>query len=102
MNRHERRKATKVGVVKSMSVEELKLLPCCCAWDGCEKVYHGEMPHGWSALLLFATSPRLEDFESGRNMIRDTSLCPEHTEELNGLLKYIGHPEMSAPVAGSA
>jgi hypothetical protein len=108
MNRHERRKGAKVGKIVQMTLDEVKSLPCTCAWEGCTRDYDykGGMPPGWTGLLLFCSTDFVTDFynemEHGKNLLRDTSLCPEHSEKLDGLLKFISRREMSGPVAGSA
>jgi len=101
MNRHERRRA-KVLERKNIPME--KIAGHLCAWDGCERTFQGEMPRGWSFMLLYWSKwPSLEFWDIPPNDgLRDAVLCPEHTKQLDGnLLKDIGQDLMRPPI-GSA
>jgi hypothetical protein len=106
-NRHERRKAMVVEQTM-MPASELAALPCVCAWDGCDATYKPSateyLPKGWTALLMFwSKEPPLniwKDLSPG-DMLRDASLCPEHTAALDGLLKPLAR-EINREAEGSA
>ena len=52
MNRHERRKA-KVFESAMIPVSQLARMGSLCAWDGCQAVFNGDMPDGWTYLTLY-------------------------------------------------
>lgn len=107
MNRHERRKAkmlrSEVVVIGPKEAREMLDGPKACAWNGCAAHYSGPMPDGWRNLLVFWSSgpiTRITDIP-GDTWDRDGVLCPQHAQELDGLLKDIG-TRLKGPMAGSA
>ena len=100
-NRHERRK-TKVFESKIIPVGKLR--GGLCAWEGCQAAFASDdLPEGWTWLNLYRSKrpqPYLLDIPA-KDWLRDTTLCPEHTLQLDGQLKDIGRV-VSGPSAGSA
>lgn len=90
-NRHERRRAAKIGA-KMMDLSELAALPSGCAWDGCEHFTHDPDKHGWSKLMLYRGKTALDFMEIDPALMdRDCVLCPEHARQLDErFLKDIG------------
>jgi hypothetical protein len=72
-----------------LSAAEVERLPSACAWEGCEAVFEGDMPKGWSWLITYWSSqPKLHFGKiPPANVFRDTCLCPEHSFALNLRLK---------------
>ena len=57
-----------------------------CAWIGCESEYSGNtLPPGWRLLVVAKGS--LFDKRNLLNADIDSSLCPQHVNELGKLLK---------------
>jgi len=70
----------------------------------CEPDASGDLPPGWSALLLtrsFRHVSNLLDIPPSE-CLRDTCLCPEHTGLFNSQLLRNLHRKLMAPAAGSA
>jgi hypothetical protein len=102
MNRHERRKV-KIFETKRLSVAELSAAWQLCAWNGCQAAFKGDMPRGWTNLLMFwSPGPALNFFNvHPGDWLRDTALCPQHTRLMNSQLKELGSG-LSGPAAGNA
>jgi hypothetical protein len=91
-NRHERRKAAKIGTTEKMSYEQLDALPSGCAWDGCGALTKSPDEDGWSKMILYK-GETTSDFLaiSANDMQRDCVLCPQHARQLDDqLLVNIG------------
>jgi hypothetical protein len=99
-NRHERRKT---AVFERKMIPPTQLTGRICAWRDCEARFAGDMPAGWTNLILYwAPRPILNAADiPARDWLRDAVLCPEHTRLLDSQLKELGR-EVSGPVAGSA
>jgi hypothetical protein len=107
VNRHERRKAAKVFELEMIPANQIGGM--MCAWRGCEAVVkyddlrNGDLPGGWSALLLTRSLrhyANLLDIPPS-DCLRDACLCPKHTQLLDSLLVDLGR-ELDGPVAGTA
>lgn len=90
MNRHERRRAAKVRIEK-IETDKFLSMPSMCAWEGCNAHVVSPHEHGWASLIMHCDEPKANFMDiDHRLMYRDCALCPEHTQKLDGLLKYIG------------
>lgn len=91
-NRHERRRAAKIGTITTMSVEEFCKLGSMCAWEGCHATTIDPDRQGWSKMLVYKGKTQADLMcIDPRQMARDCVLCPEHAGHLDGhLLKDIG------------
>ena len=105
-NRHERRKAAKTFELKMIPANELAGV--VCAWRDCEATCKpskdGDLPRGWSALLLTRGYRHYDYILSipPSYCLRDAVLCPEHTRQLDSeLLEDLGR-ELLGPPAGAA
>jgi hypothetical protein len=103
MNRHQRRRLGTVFEATEMTSSEVAAAGCICAWDGCTAVFKGDMPHGWTWLLMYwSKRPAMSVlYVPHRDVPRDAVLCPEHTVVLDGQLKYLGR-ELNFPAQGHA
>src|SRR5215475_13976212 len=57
-----------------------------CRWRGCTRCSQEPLPDGWFAILLFRDGgePDLNKVvASGRGVLHDTILCPDHASQLN-------------------
>ena len=63
-----------------------------CAWDGCAATFSGDMPKGWTNLLVYwSKRPELNFLTiPPQDMLRDAVLCPEHACALECHLKDLG------------
>lgn len=74
---------------KLVPVDQLLKAGCVCAWAGCPRIFKGDMPTGWTWLLMY-WSPRVAiEPLYGRDWTRDAVLCPEHTLKVDALMKRI-------------
>ena len=96
MNRHERRKA-KVFEVKNIPIADIS--GSLCAWDGCAATFSGDMPKGWTNLLVYwSKRPELNFLAiPPQDMLRDAVLCPEHACVLECHLKDLGRLVSMSP-----
>ena len=83
-NRHERRRASKIGSVSMLNMSDMKKMISGCAWSGCACSTSDPDKDGWSKLLLYrgTTKPNFMDI-SPNKMDRDAVLCPEHAKTLH-------------------
>jgi hypothetical protein len=74
-----------------------------CAWKDCKASFKGEMPRGWVWLLTYwAAEPVAMSYPvPGKDILRDTVLCPQHNHALERLLVDILRP-LRGPPAGHA
>jgi hypothetical protein len=99
-NRHERRR---VVVLERKKVKLSELTGRMCAWDGCGASFKGDMPEGWTNLIMYwapSPIPNVLDIPPA-DWLRDAGLCPEHTRLLESQLKDLGRA-VSGPAAGCA
>jgi hypothetical protein len=90
MNRHERRRSFKHGMmeVKMLRVDEITGRQCC--FNGCGKIYDGEMPKHWQAIVMYGDPKPVLHLGEIRDWKRDGVLCPEHAEAVQDLLFPLG------------
>jgi hypothetical protein len=109
VNRHERRKATKIMKLelRTFPIEELRQMGTVCAHEDCAASFHGDMPEGWRWVIsYFDPIPTMPDWsrdEWVRRPYLDVALCPEHGRQLESSYKGSAARELiSKPVAGAA
>ncbi len=93
---------------RTLSPDDIKKMRVECVWEGCDQsIPMAEMrPPDWHNLLVYWSpypDPKktLAEVCSGPSCYRDAVLCPEHSKELDGLLKDIGQA-LRGPSVGSA
>lgn len=86
-NRHERRRAAKIGSVRTMSYDEFSNMGSMCAWSGCMCTSSDHDKDGWSKLVLYRgrTEPNFMAIAPDK-MDSDAVLCPEHAKILHAEL----------------
>jgi hypothetical protein len=74
-----------------------------CVWEGCSERISGDLPKGWSNLVLYGSpQPRLNlETVPPQDWLHDGVLCPKHTRRLEEQLKDIGRA-LDAPAAAEA
>lgn len=83
-NRHERRRAAKVGSVHMMNTAELSKMESMCSWSGCMCSTADPDKNGWSKLILYRGQTKLNFMDIVPDKIdRDAVLCPEHAKTLH-------------------
>jgi hypothetical protein len=90
MNRHERRRSLKRGTVEVKMLRTDQIMGRQCCFNGCGKIFNGDMPKGWQAIIMFGDpkpSLRLDEIKDWK---RDGVLCPEHAEAVQDLLFPLG------------
>lgn len=107
-NRHKRHKAVAFET-RMMKASEVRALGFICAWEGCMATCkHSEteyLPKGWTVLLMFWTGKpvlNIWDDVPQSDMLRDTYLCPEHTQMLDLQLRPLPSRLMMREAEGSA
>jgi len=109
MNRHDRRKAVKMGrTVEVLSGDSAKralegLGGCMCKWSGCAETFpSGPLPEGWRFLIVHhnATPCDLAKIAPDK-WDHDAVLCPQHAAEIDRSLKDLSLPA-GMPAAGTA
>ena len=98
MNRHERRRAL-VFEQRQASEADVSSSGAICAWNGCLETFRGDMPNGWTWLLMYWNKQPLLKY-TGADTLRDAALCPAHTRALDLQLKDLGR-QLDRPL-GSA
>jgi hypothetical protein len=99
MSGHERRK-TKAIERKGPAVftrtkgpaSKLKDALMICAWAGCGDnfKFSDGMPKGWTNLIVYSGKPKMNFLDiAHKDCLRDTVLCPTHTQLLESQLKDI-------------
>jgi hypothetical protein len=83
----------------------LQRMGSICAWDGCLNTCRGDLPPDWvNALVYWAPTPQshttLAQIAFSPFCTRDMTLCAEHAQALEALLKPLGRA-MDTP-AGEA
>lgn len=105
-NRHERRRAAKIGSFRMMNTADLKTYRSACAWSGCMCSTHDPDKDGWSKLVMYRGNTKLNFLEIAPGMMdRDAVLCPEHAKALHEevLMNISGLTELlNAQPAGTA
>lgn len=91
-NRHERRRAAKLGTMTMMSAEDFCNLGSMCAWEGCCTTTSDPDKGGWSKMLVYKGRTQTDFMKiDPRQMARDCVLCPNHARYLDEhLLMDIG------------
>lgn len=83
-NRHERRRAAKIGSLQTVRVAELNDMASNCAWSGCTCRTLDPDKAGWSKLILYRGNTKTNFMDIAPNRLdRDAVLCPEHAKELH-------------------
>ena len=83
-NRHERRRATKVGEHILISAEDFRSMPSLCAWGGCGASTLDVDGAGWSKMVLYSGETHANFLDiNPRRMARDCVLCPTHARQLD-------------------
>lgn len=105
-NRHERRRAAKIGSVRMVDTAELMTYPSGCAWSGCMCSTRDPDKDGWSKLVLYRGCTNMNFLDIAPDLMdRDAVLCPEHAKELHerALVNLSGlNGLLSAHPAGTA
>jgi hypothetical protein len=109
VNRHRRRKATKIMKLeqRTFSIEELRQMGTVCAHEDCEASFHGDMPEGWRWVISYwDRRPTIRSWnrdEWVHRAYRDVALCPEHARAFESSFKGSAVRELlQRPAEGSA
>ena len=90
---------------KLMTPKEIDEMGCVCAREGCSATFKETMPPDWRNLLIWWSpkpiNAKMFEIASGGFCDRDAVLCPEHFNELDGMLKDLAR-WTGEPVAGEA
>ena len=85
---------TKKIISGKMSIADLEKLGFGCAYAGCANHYYGKMPKDWVCLIMWEGGPRthasVAEVTLSPDCWRDACLCPEHAQEIDGLMCDIG------------
>jgi hypothetical protein len=106
MNRHERCKRAKVARIEQWPLGDPRaaMLPHGCIWHDCLAHFTGDMPDGWTWHIIYhdahPTIAKWTAREWFERPYQDVCMCPEHSRQLDRMLK-VGR-EISMPAARTA
>jgi hypothetical protein len=90
MNRQQRRKALKCGLVfktETFTREQIMSMGRICGWQGCDNSCPGDLPAGWVNLFTYWSARPVLQIMEIQHWQHDKVLCPEHAAILDEVLK---------------